>query len=152
MVLYIYASSLSILFKNRQWYSLSLSVVTENRQWCPCPLYKTNRRPHTRSHTPTNSHTLISHVSLSLLKKSTLSLSMWFGHGSCIFQWYWYVVFSNILSIFIWCIFIFMFLCILHLYIFLFHAFDLYLIRWYEQRTSPTTRTRFPPWRWAIRS
>ena len=79
-----------------------------------------------RSHPPTNSHSLISHISLSLLKKSTLST--WFGHGSCIFQWYWYVVYSNILSIFIWSIFIFMFLCILHLYIFLFLAFDLYLI------------------------
>ena len=79
-----------------------------------------------RSHPPTNSHSLISHVSLSLLKKSTLST--WFGHGSCIFQRYWYVVFSNILSIFIWSIFIFMFVYILHLYIFLFLAFDLYLI------------------------
>jgi len=79
-----------------------------------------------RSHPPTNSHSLISHVSLSHLKKSTLST--WFSHGSYIFQWYWYVVFSNILSIFIWSIFIFMFLCILHLYIFLFLAFDLYLI------------------------
>ena len=90
------------------------------------PLYKTNYRPHTSIHPPTNSLSLISHISLSLLKTSTLST--WFGHGSCIFQWYWYVVCSNILSIFIWYIFIFMFLCILHLYIFLLLAFDLYLI------------------------
>ena len=58
-----------------------------------------------------------SHFShFTLTSQDIHSLSTWFGHGSCIFQWYLYV-FSNILSIFIWSIFIFMFLCILHLYI-----------------------------------
>ena len=117
-----------------------------------------------RSHPPTNFHSLISHVSLSLLKKSTLSLRD-FGHGSCLLLQY---------SIYIHLIYIYIHVS-LHstfIYIFLFLAFDLYLImlphftwknflciyfmfilfcilwiRWYKQRTSPTTRTRFPPWR-----
>ena len=114
------------------------------------PLYKTNCRPHT-SILPTHELSQSHFSRFSLTSQDIHSLYViwsWLLH----FQWYWYVVFSNILSIFIWSIFIFMFLCILHLYIFLFHIFDLYLIRWYEQRTSPTTRTRFPPWRWDIRS
>ena len=91
------------------------------------PLYKTNRWPHTSI--PPIHELSQSHFScFTLTSQDIHSLSMWFGHGSCIFQWYWYVVFSNILSIFIWSICIFMFLCILHLYIFLFLAFDLYLI------------------------
>ena len=143
--------------------------LTTNQQWCRCPLYKTNCRPHT-SIPPTHELSQSHFSRFTLTSQDIHSLSTWFGHGSCIFQWYWYVFFSNILSIFIWSIFIFMFLCILHLYIFLFLAFDLYLImlphftwknflciyfmfiffcilsiRWYEQRTSPTTRTRFPP-------
>ena len=79
-----------------------------------------------RSHPPTNSLSLISHVSLSLLKTSTLSLrdlvmAPAFFNGIDMLS-------SPYLSIFIWSIFIFMFHCILHLYIFLFLAFDLYLI------------------------
>ena len=106
------------------WYNIFLSQQTGSDVHAPY-IKQTAGHIHL-SHPPTNYPSLISHVSLSLFKTSTLST--WFGHGSCIFQWYWYVVFSNILSIFIWSIFIFMFLCILHLYIFLFIAFDLYLI------------------------
>ena len=80
------------------------------------PLYKTNCRPHT-SIPPTHKLSQSHFSYFTLTSQDIHSLSTWFGHGSCIFQWYWYVVFSNILSIFIWSIFIFMFLCILHLYI-----------------------------------
>ena len=85
------------------------------------PIYKTNCRPHT-SIPPTHELSQSHFSRFTLTSQDIHSLSTWFGHGSCIFQWYWYVVFSNILSIFI-----FMFLCILHLYIFLFLAFDLHL-------------------------
>ena len=90
-------------------------------------LYKINCRPHT-SILPTHELSQSHFPCFTLTSQEIHSLSTWFGHGSCIFQWYWYVVFSNILSIFILSIFICMFLCILHLYIFLFLAFDLYLI------------------------
>ena len=91
------------------------------------PLYKTNCQPHTSippAHELSQSH----FYRFTLTSQNIHSLSTWFGYGSCIFQWYWYIIFFNILSIFIWSIFIFMFLCILYLYIFLFLAFDLYLI------------------------
>ena len=124
-----------------------------------------------RSHPPTNSLSLISHVSLSLLKKSTLSLrdlvlAPTFFNGvdmlsslifylysfhlylySCFFAFYIYIyilipcirsIFNYVATFYLEEFFSAYILC---------SFFCNLLIRWYEQRTSPTTRTMFPPWR-----
>ena len=121
-----------------------------------------------RSHPPTNSLSLISHISLSLLKTSTLSLrdlvmAPAFFNGIDMLS-------SPILYLYSFDLYLYSCFFAFYIYIFLFLAFNLYLImlphftwknflciyfmfiffcilsiRWYEQRTSPTTRTRFPP-------
>ena len=65
------------------------------------PLYKINCQSHT-SISPTHEFSQSHFSRFTLTSQDIHSLSTWFGHGSCIFQWYWYVVFSNILYIFIW--------------------------------------------------
>ena len=99
----------------------SLSVLFRNRQWCPCPLYKINCRPHT-SITPTHELSQSYFSRFTLTSQDIHSLSTWFGHGSCIFQWYWYVVFSNILSIFIWSIYSCFFAFYIYIYSYSLHS------------------------------
>ena len=135
------------------------------------PLYKINCRPHTSI--PTHPRTLsVSFLTFhSHFSRYPLSLYViWSGllHFSmvlicCLLQYSIYIhliyiyihvsLHSTFIYILIPCIrSIFNYVATFYLeeffvHIFYVHFFCILSIRWYEQRTSPTTRTRFPPWR-----
>ena len=126
------------------------------------PLYKTNRRPHTSippTHELSQSHfsrfTLTSQEihSLYVIWSWLLYFSMvWI---CCLLQYSIYIhliyiyihvsLHSTFIYILIPCIRSTFYLEEFFVHIFYVHIFCILSIRWYEQRTSPTTRTRFPP-------